>query len=137
MADLLAPAALRRLATRRQRGAHTVDIAEAHERVLARWDGDLCGFLNALSRDELAALAARLGVAVGEPRSPALRALLWDTGARLERGDAELAASVQPRPIVLGGHLVVQAPPRGAYPPSARWPRPVPPAALPDRKSVV
>jgi len=128
MAGLLAPSALRRLATRRQRGAANVDIAEAHDRVLARWQGDLCGFLNALSRDELTALAARLGVAVGlaDARSPALRAALWDAGARLERGDAELAASVQPRPIVLGGHLVVQAPPRGAYPPSARWPRPVP-----------
>jgi hypothetical protein len=35
---------------------------------------------------------------------------------------------VQPRPIVLGGHLVVQARPRGLYPPSARWPRTMPAA---------
>jgi hypothetical protein len=31
---------------------------------------------------------------------------------------------------VLGGHLVIQAAPRGLYPPSPAWPRPIPPAAL-------
>jgi hypothetical protein len=97
--------------------------------VSARWGGDLCGLLNAMTRGELAALAARLGVAaIG--KSPALRVALWQAGAAVERGDAELAASVQPRPVVLGGHLVVQAPPRGLYPASAIWPRALPPAVI-------
>src|SRR5262245_8613409 len=101
MADLLAPAALRRLAMRRrQRGpaAGAVDIAEARQLVVTRWDEDLCGFLNALSRGELAELARHLGVAVADQPSPVLRAAVWQAGARLERGDAEVAPAVQPRP---------------------------------------
>jgi hypothetical protein len=39
-----------------------------------------------------------------------------------------VAPGVQPRPIVVGGHLVVQAPPRGMYPPSPTWPRELPAA---------
>jgi hypothetical protein len=131
MADQLAPGALRRLARWRQRGVVAVDIDEARVRVLARWGDDLCGFLNAMSREELAHVARALGVPDDGVRSPALRAALWEAGAQLERGDAELAPGVQPRPIILGGHLVVQAPPRGAYPPSVAWPRPVPPPVLP------
>ena len=135
MADLLAPAALRRLAMWRQRGVAgrltpQIDNDQARERVVARWGEDLCGLLNAMSREELALVARELGVPA-DGRSPALRVALWDAGALLERGDAELAPAVQPRPIVLGGHLVVQAPPRGPYPPSARWPRPVPGPVLP------
>ena len=102
-----------------------LDVEQANARVIARWDADLCGLLNALSRGELAGLAMQLGVRA-EPRSPALRAALWERGAALERGASEVSPAVQPRPIVLGGHLVVQAPPRGLYPPSATWPRPMP-----------
>jgi hypothetical protein len=101
--------------------------------VVARWGADLCGLLNALTRGELALLALRIGVRA-PLRSPALRAALWERGAALERGTAEISPALQPRPIVLGGHLVVQAPPRGLYPPSARWPRELPtarPAAAP------
>jgi hypothetical protein len=32
--------------------------------------------------------------------------------------------------VLLGGHLVIQAPPRGMYPASASWPRPVPPPRI-------
>jgi len=115
------------------------DVEQASEHVLARWAGDLCGLLNAMTRGELAELAAQLGVSPGAGagaastaapatvRAPALRAALWAHGAALERGAAEVSPAVQPRPIVLGGHLVIQAAPRGLFPPSARWPRPVPP----------
>jgi hypothetical protein len=105
----------------------TLDVEQAIARVIARWDADLCGLLNALSRGELALLALRLEVRA-ELRSPALRAALWERGAALERGATEVSPELQPRPIVLGGHLVVQAPPRGLYPPSARWPRELPSA---------
>src|SRR5947208_2682084 len=66
-------------------------------------------------------------------RSPALRELLWQRGAALERAGSDVSPALQPPPIVLGGHLVVQSPPRGAYPPSAGWPRalPAPRAAAP------
>ena len=108
-----------------------LDNDEAEARVIARWGGDLCGLLNALTRGELGALAISLGVAaVG--RSPELRAALWEWGARLEAGGAMVGPALQPHPIVLGGHLVVQAPPRGPYPPSERWPRPLPPDAPPE-----
>ncbi|HEU4732579.1 MAG TPA: hypothetical protein VFT22_32010, partial [Kofleriaceae bacterium] len=113
-----------------------LDVEQASARVIERWGGDLCGLLNAMTRGELAVLALRLG-APGGARSPELRATLWERGAALERGDARVSAVVQPRPIVLGGHLVVQAPPRGLYPPSARWPRDLPgalPAAPPPEE---
>jgi hypothetical protein len=106
-----------------------VDIAQARAHVNARWGEDLCGLLNALSHGELVVLSRALG-ARADARSPELRAALWDRGAALERGGAEIATSLQPRPIVLGGHLVVQSAARGMYPPSATWPRPLPaPAA--------
>jgi hypothetical protein len=140
MSSLLPPEVIRRLAALRpHRFAGRVDeprgvldIAEACARVIARWDADLCGLLNALTRGELVVLALRLGVRA-ELRSPTLRAALWDRGAALERGDGWVSPAVQPRPIILGGHLVVQARPRGLYPPSAAWPRamPAPRAAAP------
>jgi hypothetical protein len=131
--ELLPPEAVRRLAALRvirfeasevsaERG---LDNAAAHERVLARWSGDLCAFLNALTRGELAAIAGQLAIAA-DGRAPVLRERLWRHGAALESGGIELPSSLQPRPVLLGGHLVVQAPPRGMYATSAAWPRPVP-----------
>lgn len=104
-----------------------LDNEEALAHVIARWGEDLCGLLNALTRGELGALAdtLRLGAA-SSARSFELRALLWDLGAALERGDEQVSARVQPAPVVLGGHLVVQASPRGLFPPSASYPRPLP-----------
>lgn len=152
MISRLPPEAIRRLAAvRRQRAGEpaepggalaaprpVLDVDQAIDHVIARWGGDLCGLLNAMTRGELAELTAQLGVApiagapgsAGSPavRAPALRAALWEHGAALERGAAEVSPAVQPRPIVLGGHLVIQAAPRGLFPPSARWPRPVPPS---------
>ena len=138
-ASLLPPEAVRRLAALRvyryeggapeRRRGH--DVEEAREAVNARWGDDLCGLLNAMTRGELIALV-RVLVARGSDRlredlrSPDLRLSLWDRGAALERAGVELAAHLQPRPVVLGGHLVVQAPPRGMYPPSESWPRSVP-----------
>jgi hypothetical protein len=138
MVSLLPPELIRRLAALRPhrfaaaparidqpRGA--LDVEQATARVVARWDADLCGLLNAMTRGELAALALRLGAGPERGlRSPALRAALWDRGAALEARGAEVSPAVQPRPIVLGGHLVVQARPRGLYPPSASWPRALP-----------
>jgi len=135
MISLLPPEAIRRLAALRVHrfaaGPHeprgALDVDQATARLIARWDADLCGLLNAMTRGELAVLALRFGLGAGL-RSPALRAALWDRGAALERGTTEVSPAVQPRPIVLGGHLVVQARPRGLYPPSATWPRELPPA---------
>jgi hypothetical protein len=105
-----------------------IDRDEAIAIVVARRDADLCGLLNVLTRGELAQLAKAEGVKHAvEARSPELRALLWERGAWLERGGNEALAVLQPRPVVLGGHLVVQAPPRGLFPPSDAWPRPLPP----------
>jgi hypothetical protein len=120
----LAPTdAVRRLA----RGA---EIASARAHVIARWRGDLCALLNAMTRGELAAVARALGDTVDDrERSPALRARLWQRGADLERGGAPISTAVQPRPVVLGGHLVICTPPRGAFPPTAAWPRAIPPPA--------
>ena len=137
MVSLLPPEVIRRLAVLRvprlvaaaaapgPRGP--LDVEQATARLIARWDGDLCGLLNAMTRGELAALALRLQMR-GDARSPELRAALWGRGAALERGGVEGAPGVQPRPLVLGGHLVVQARPRGLYPPSPGWPREVPAA---------
>ena len=133
--------AVRRLAALRVRrfdasgavAARGLDVDEARERVVARWQSDLCGFLNALTRGELALLAINLGRALHEldgisstTGSAAYRERLWQCGADLERQGCEIDPRVQPRPVVLGGHLVVQAAPRGLHPPSATWPRVVP-----------
>ncbi len=125
---LLPPEAVRRLARLRVvrfegppvAVPRELDVADASARVMTRWGGDLCGLVNAMTHDELAAIARRDG------RSPELRMRVWELGAALERGSHDIAAAVQPRPVVLGGHLVVQAPPRGLYPPSLAWPRPLP-----------
>jgi hypothetical protein len=140
MVSLLPSEAVRRLAAIRRPGPaaaatgavadafRRLDVEEATAAVNDRWGSDLCGLLNALSRGELAALSNRLEVApVSGPRSPALRELLWQRGAALERADTDVSSAVQPRPILLGGHLVMQSPPRGAHPPSAQWPRALPP----------
>lgn len=109
-------------------GSHApLDTNEARAVVVERWGGDLCGFLNALTRGELGMLATTYAShAASSARSPELRAALWEAGAVLERGEIEVGDAVQPRPVVLGGHLVVQAAPRGLYPPSVQWPRPLP-----------
>jgi hypothetical protein len=141
-ARLLDTAALRRLAAlpvRRFGGEPAaapavrradLDRAAAEDRVRARWGGDLCGLLDAMSRGELAQLAVSLQVDAGG-RSPELRARLWDAGAALERGSSDCSRALQPRPVVLGGHLVIQAAPRGAYPPAAAYPRALPPPRAP------
>lgn len=131
--QLLAPEAVRRLAALRvirfeagdvvaERG---LDLDAAQERVCARWAGDLCGFLNALTRGELTHVAGKLGLAA-DGRAPALRELLWRHGAALESRGADVPATLQPRPVLLGGHLVIQAPPRGMYAATDVLPRPVP-----------
>ena len=107
--------------------AGVLDVEQAYARVVARWGGDLCGLLNALVRTELVAVARAHGVDANG-KSPELRTRLWERGAILEAGGACVHDAVQPRPVLLGGHLVVQAPPRGLFPPSARWPRSVPAA---------
>ncbi len=108
----------------------TLDNDEASARVVARWSDDLCGLLNACTRGELSALASELGLEVpAHARSYALRTLLWDAGAGLERGDHPTHARLQPVPVILGGHLVIQAPPRGLFPPSPSYPRVLPPPA--------
>ncbi len=133
-AHQLAPEVVRRLAALRvprtpDAPQPVLDVDEARATVIARWADDLCGLLNACTRGELAALASSVRVAdVG--RSPELRARLWARGAALEAGGAPLPTALQPRPVILGGHLVIQAPPRGLHPPSDAWPRSVPPPAI-------
>jgi hypothetical protein len=65
-------------------------------------------------------------------RQPALRLALWRWGARLEAGGADVAGTaLQPAPRLIAGRLVHHAPARGPHPPSASWPRPLPPPAAP------
>src|ERR1700690_4388792 len=104
--------AIRRLAAVRvlrfdtfERKPGRLDVDEAAALVSARWGGDLCGLLNAMTAGELTHVGRAFGVAPA--RSPELRLALWHKGAALEAGGAVLAALLQPRPIVLGGHLVV------------------------------
>lgn len=132
-AQLLSAEAVRRLAALRVvrfeatevAASRGLDVEQARERVVARWEADLCGMLNSLTRGELAALASRLSVET-DGRAPVLRERLWDHGSMLERCGVDVSAGLQPRPVLLGGHLVVQAPARGSHPPSAAWPRRVP-----------
>lgn len=126
--------AIRRLAALRpsrfsdaEPAARGLDVDEATARLVGRWGGDLCGLLNAMTRDELEALAGRCNLRAPS-RAPELREALWAHGASLERSGVEVSHAVQPRPILLGGHLVIQAPPRGMYPPSDAWPRAIPPS---------
>ena len=127
-ATLLAPESLRRLAARgTARRSFDLDVELARLRVLERWAADLCGLLNSLTRGELVVIARGEQLAIdGRPED--LRLRLWQRGAALERGGVEIGPAVQPQPVILGGHLVIQAPPRGLYPPSPSWPRPIPPA---------
>ncbi|MEO6771440.1 MAG: hypothetical protein ABI467_00260 [Kofleriaceae bacterium] len=135
----LAPESLRRVAALEPRRfeptllgeappSYDLDLEASHARIVERWRDDLCGLLNALVRDELDTLVRREGTRerVAEASVPELRLALWECGARLERAGVPADAVLQPRPVILGGHLVVQAPPRGLYPASARWPRPLP-----------
>jgi len=110
---------------------HVLDNEQALARVIERWSDDLCGLLNALSRDELGWLARVVRLEANHLRSWELRLALWNEGARFERGEVEVSSVLQPRPVVLGGHLVVQAPPRGVFPPSEAWPRALPAPVLP------
>jgi hypothetical protein len=146
MTALLPPEALRRLAALRvgrfdspgllgtiTRERRVLDNDEAIAHIVARWGDDLCGLLNALTRGELGVLASALRLDVpAAARSYELRAALWEAGAKRERGDVEVGRAVQPRPVVLGGHLVVQAAPRGLFPPSEAYPRPLPAPAPPE-----
>jgi hypothetical protein len=135
-ARLLSSDAVRRLAASKvHRFAATtlpasrdLDAEGARDHVVARWDHDLCALLNTMTRGELAHLAEQLGLPAAG-KAPALRELLWARGAELERRGAPVSVVLQPRPVVLGGHLVVLAPPRGLYPPSDAWPR-----TLPERR---
>jgi hypothetical protein len=131
-AQLMSSEAVRRLAALRvirfdasPVRAARLDVEAARERVVARWDADLCGLLNAMTRGELAEIAAQLRLPT-TGRAPDLRARLWDHGSVLERNGMDVSPAIQPRPILLGGHLVVQSPPRGAHPPAHAWPRPIP-----------
>jgi hypothetical protein len=112
-----------------------LDTASARERITERWADDLCGFLNAMTREELVALAESLNMS-GEGKAPQLRLALWERGAALERAGAEAPPGLQPQPVLLGGHLVVQAPPRGEFAATPMLPRgiPAPTEALPPEE---
>lgn len=134
MTGLLSPEAVRRLAALRAnrfdawaapRISGVLDTEQARAIVIERWACDLCGLLNAMTRPELAELARALRVD-DRGKSPALRVALWAKGADLESGGAVLPPGLQPRPLLLGGHLVICAPCRGMAPPAEAWPRPVP-----------
>jgi len=136
----LAPESLRRVAALEVRrfeprllgdapASYDLDLETAYARVVERWRDDLCGMINALVRGELAEVARREGVhrqVIDDASVPELRHLVWDRGAVLERRGAPEVPVLQPRPVILGGHLVIQAPPRGMYPGCSSWPRPLP-----------
>lgn len=132
-ARLLPPDAVRRLAASKVHrfatgaiaAARHLDGDAARQHVVARWETDLCGLLNTMTRGELALLATELGLPT-DGRAPALRERLWQRGADLERRGAVVSPALQPRPVVLGGHLVVQAAPRGLFPAGERYPRGLP-----------
>ena len=135
MAPLISPAAVRRLAALRvQRFDRTrvparvaATTEQAVTTVIARWGNDLCALLNAMTRDELAELALAMRVAATKSaRADELRVALWERGAEIERDGVVVSTMIQPRPVVLGGHLVVQAPPRGMAPPAVAYPRGIP-----------
>jgi hypothetical protein len=106
--------------------------AHVRERLARRHEADLAGLLNAIGKDELAQLARHVRIASDDDVA-SLRRALWRWGAELEAGGAaHLGSPLQPVPALLGGRLVHQAPPRGAHPPAAAWPRPLPPARAAD-----
>lgn len=112
------------------RATGPLDLPQSYRCVVARYGGDLCSLLNAMTRSELVQVARAQGLAV-DAKSPQLRIALWDRGAALERRGADVGIALQPRPVVLGGHLCVLAPPRGLFPPNATWPRSLPAAIAP------
>ncbi|HTL39183.1 MAG TPA: hypothetical protein VL326_38910 [Kofleriaceae bacterium] len=115
------------------RRAASLDVDEARARVVERWEGDLCGLLNAMTRGELEWIAAMVDVK-RDGRAPALRERLWGHGSALERCGEDVPVGLQPSPVLLGGHLVVMAPARGPFPPPTgngdgdAWPRRLPEA---------
>ncbi len=135
MAPLISSEAVRRLAALKvQRFDKTrvpARVAATNEQavatVIARWGNDLCALLNAMTRDELADLATAMRITAGkDARADELRVAVWDRGAEIERDGVSVSTMIQPRPIVLGGHLVVQAPPRGMAPATLAYPRAIP-----------
>ncbi|MEZ4358761.1 MAG: hypothetical protein R3B48_01160 [Kofleriaceae bacterium] len=127
--ERLAPAAQARLA---QRATSRFDLpgraaavaASGHAdagalraALLRRYDGDLAGLLNACRAEDLGRLAGALGL---PPAGAGARRLeLWR--ALEGRGAPDGAA-----PMLIGERLVPCAPPRGLWPPSPAWPRPLP-----------
>lgn len=107
-------------------------------RLVADFELDLPGFLNAAATPELAAWCAHLALATGTPG--AMRQRLWAWGAAHERRAlaAPPAPTVQPPAVLRGGKLTLprarHAAAHGAlpsaraarFPHSATWPRPVP-----------
>jgi len=115
------------------------------DRLIARFELDLAGFLNAAATPELRALAG--ACRLQEKGTPGLlRQRLWAWGAALERQalglSVEPGATIQPPAVLVRGLLQVPRaarPPRAAtgvslsarlarFPSAASWPRPVPPA---------
>ncbi len=161
----LAPAALERLATlapsRFDAMPSSSPAACGDPRLLLarRFGDDEVALLNACRAEELGRLARQLGlapVAGAGARVGALRLLLWHA---LTAGAKSLARSPAPpaqpapsswptasspavpiaaaSPVLVGDRLLRCAPARGLAPPTAAWPRPLPPprsAAPPDEE---
>jgi hypothetical protein len=118
--------ALGRPTLRRLAGGGGGDLARA---VIDGYGLDLAGFLNALRRAELDAVAEVAAIDPGGSVGQ-LRARLWIAGAVLEAGSRDqLGTPVQPVPVVLAERLRYQGREPGLAPPSPRWPRPIPPVA--------
>jgi hypothetical protein len=109
----------------------------AGDAIVRRFGDDLCELLNHCRRQELAELACGVGVPPAQDLAT-LRLALWRWGACLEAGGSQcLGTALQPIPAVVAGRLVIPAAPRGAWPRSPSWPRPVPapaPWAPPDEE---
>jgi hypothetical protein len=111
--------------------ARALDRDALTSRLARRYQADLPALLNACVHDELRELARTLRLP-DDGAAPALRERLWLWGAEHEAGSrAHVGTALQPRPVVLGQRLIVQAPARGLWPPATAFPRPPPPAAQP------
>jgi hypothetical protein len=117
-----------------QRSQQRVENARAIIELAEIYATDLVGFVNLLNRDELATLSSNVPhrtTGLRELPSNAsisdLRAALWQWGAIVEAGvETYIGTSLQPRPYIVAGHVVMHQPARGPSSSNHNWPRPLP-----------
>jgi len=111
-----------------RRPAHSVSTDQMRRRLCAELELDLCALLNLAVRDELDAMAdaANLESCDERPNIGELRARLWEWGAALEAGEAQVRGTeLQRVPVVLRGKLVHMRAGSGLAPVIRQVPRPI------------